>query len=59
MPGREVAKAPQKVDTVRRRYSVMPTTTPSHVEIHYAHYWWLVLLMALLLLLLAPQPVHG
>jgi hypothetical protein len=37
----------------------MLTTTPSHAEIHYAHYWWLVLLMALLLLLLAPQPVHG
>jgi len=37
----------------------MSTTTPSHVEIHYAQYWWLVLLMALLLLLLAPQPAHG
>jgi len=37
----------------------MLTTTLSHAELHYAHYWWLVLLMALLLLLLAPQPVHG
>jgi hypothetical protein len=37
----------------------MPTTTPSHAEIHYAQYWWLVLLLALLMLLLAPGPAHG
>ena len=37
----------------------MPTMTPSHAEIHYAHYWWLVLLLALLMLLLSPGPAHG
>jgi hypothetical protein len=37
----------------------MPTTTESHAEIHYAHYWWLILLMALLFLLLSSRPAHG
>lgn len=37
----------------------MPTTTRSHVAIHYAQYWWLILLLALLFLLLAAQPAHG